>query len=171
MLRLIVGTLAAAVLAAGPLGADVVKLQPNASVAVDVEGATWVVVKYDLSGIPAGARILEATLDWTVPGVDEEAFTEFSARAATASWTETSVQGTGVPAAREVLAAEWSIAPRDYERTGGLVRFRLRDLVRAWHSGSLANHGLVLEMAGLGAESLGSALGQAVLAVHYRTAN
>ncbi|NNF08212.1 MAG: DNRLRE domain-containing protein [Candidatus Eisenbacteria bacterium] len=164
-------SLVVAMLLVPTVQADLLTLSPDLSAvaASDGSGLTKVALTFDLTDLPANSNILDAHLDWTVTGVDDEAITEFAVYAATASWTEVYVLVTGPPAAQADPSADWLITPLDYDRNEGFVRFVLTDVVSDWNDSSLANHGLVLEMADLSATSLASQTATATLVIHYES--
>ena len=106
-------------------------------------------VKFDLSGIPAGTSISQATLYLHLIGSCDsgERRHEVTVYRAKANWSESSVNWNNKPGYAEAYGSA-SIP----SRTWGWYSFDVSNLVRGWVNGSFPNYGLILR----GPESSGN---------------
>ncbi len=166
--RWMMGLLVACLMVVAPMlaSADVLELEPVEArvLPADGSGLTKVALRFDLSGMREGKgrRIYDALLDWRVTGVSGENPSEFTAHAATSSW---SVAGDSPDVAEDPVAG-WDVIP-DSKRADQLVRLDLRGLVEAWSEGKSSNYGIVVVTPNLSTTAVSTQLAKAKLTIRY----
>lgn len=129
-----------------------------------------VAFKFDVSSLPAGDKtVLNAYVEWTVPGVDEYGETNFTTHQITASWLDSAIEaGTSTISSATDEQSAWSIEEQDYARNGAYARLHLKQLVCDWLDGSATNHGVLVCMDDGDRTSLASGLADARLTIVYK---
>lgn len=110
-----------------------------------------------------GEKLDAAYLVWTVSGLSPEATSSFGLYVPTA-------EQRGGGAGQRVLEAEarqtWDIEPQEYQRSGGLVRIDITELVSGWLGGG-SNLGVALGTTSLSGQSFAGQVSNARLVVHF----
>jgi hypothetical protein len=146
-----------------PVEAGVIRISPDATAAATVGEDARAAVKFNLSGL-SGVDVGGAWLELDLSGVSGEARSEFSLFVAEDGWSGAGdVSGLTLS---EEPEARWDIEVRDYQRTGGFVRFDITELVKAWIHEELTNSGVVMVTGDMTAASLSGQLAGSVLVVH-----
>lgn len=113
--------------------------QTTLFVGADPRGEGRAFLMFDLEAIPRGAEIIAAKLVLTV-AVTGDGELELAMGAAQDAWTPETLTWTTQP-----LIAEATLQIQATQKSSSQDAFEVVDLVQAWHSAELPNHGLVLK--------------------------
>lgn len=94
-------------------------------------------------------RLGEVLLEWNVTGLSSEEPAEFRLYLSPTAWSSASELAS--LRLSETPWGTWTIEGADFERAGGLVRFDIAEILKAWRAGDPGNHGLVIVTAALSA--------------------
>jgi hypothetical protein len=102
-------------------------------------GSATTYIQFDLSSIPAGASVSQATLKLYVNAVSTPG--SFNVQYVSGAWTENTITSILAPALGAAIASNLSLAGAD---TNQYVLINITPAVVAWLNGSEANNGLAL---------------------------
>ena len=102
------------------------------------DGPSWALLKFDLSGIPAGSTVTAATMYLYVTK-NLGGSGRIDVHSAESSWNEAAVTWNSRPSASETSAASEHVGET------GWTSFSITNLVREWASGARQNQGLILK--------------------------
>lgn len=171
-IRVFILAVVAMILSPTMTSADVLRLEPTRMAVLpdDSSGITRVALLFDLSGVRSGSgrEILHARLEWTVSGAPSQTRSEFYLHEITAGWDQARI-GTGQEDLQRAAdpTDDWNIETLDYSRTGGLVRFDVKDLVNRWLATPSTNFGVMVATSAVGETTLQSQMENARLVVIY----
>jgi trimeric autotransporter adhesin len=112
----------------------------GAAVTVNVDGATQVgYIQFDLSGIPAGAKVSQAMLKLYVNGVTTGG--SFNVDYVNGAWVESTIDSSNAPALGGHIAVSESLTTASKNQ---YIQVNITSAVQAWLSGSEKNDGIAL---------------------------
>jgi len=154
-----------------PAHAEVLVLEPTQSAVLPQGGGpeTEVAFYFDLSSLPddEGRVIDMAHLEWTPSDEAVDEAGAFTATEINASWTAEVAALEGLTSLAETRASKWRVEPSDFERTAGLVKLDLTELVTAWANEDRTNYGVRILSGVLSRIDAGNTLGNARLVIRY----